>query len=85
MEFSSRNNPHTLPNNPRKLYPIDLCTTSLVRQYFPKKSNLTTYSDEDIQYVEDQLNNRPRKVLGYRTPKEVILGMQWPQKIALHC
>ena len=60
-------------------------TNGLVRQYCPKKSNLTMYSDEDIQYVEDQLNNRPRKVLGYRTPKEVILGMQRPQKIARHC
>ena len=46
-------------------------TNGLVRQYCPKGTNLTHYSDAEIQYVEDQLNNRPRKVLGYRTPREV--------------
>ena len=60
-------------------------TNGLVRQYCPKGSNLTHYSDEDIQYVEDQLNNRPRKVLGYRTPREVLVGIKKPQQIALQC
>jgi len=60
-------------------------TNGLVRQYCPKGSNLTHYSDEDIQHVENQLNNRPRKVLQYRTPKEVILGIRQPQRIALQC
>lgn len=60
-------------------------TNGLVRQYCPKGTNLNDYSAKDIQYVEDQLNNRPRKVLDYRTPKEVILGIKQPQKIALQC
>ena len=60
-------------------------TNGLVRQYFPKASDLTKYTSEEIQYVEDQLNNRPRKVLGYRTPREVFLGVRQPQKIALQC
>lgn len=60
-------------------------TNGLVRQYCPKDSNLTHYSDKDIQYVENQLNSRPRKVLGYRTPNEVILGIKQPQRIALQC
>lgn len=60
-------------------------TNGLVRQYCPKKMNLTDYSAEYIQHVENQLNNRPRKVLGYRTPKEVILGIKQPQRIALQC
>ncbi len=60
-------------------------TNGLVRQYFPKAANLTKYTTEEIQYVEDQLNNRPRKVLGYRTPNEVFLGIKQPQKIALKC
>ena len=59
-------------------------TNGLVRQYFPKKSNLKQYSNEQIQYVEDLLNDRPRKVLGYRTPREVFLGIRRPQKIAIH-
>lgn len=60
-------------------------TNGLVRQYCPKKSNLTDYSDAELLYVENQLNDRPRKVLGYRTPREVLLGIKQPQKIALQC
>lgn len=60
-------------------------TNGLVRQYCPKQSNLTGYSDEELLYVENQLNDRPRKVLEYRTPREVFLGMKQPQKIALQC
>jgi len=60
-------------------------TNGLFRQYCPKESNLTKYTDEEIQFVEDALNNRPRKVLGYRTPIEVYLGIKKPQKIALQC
>jgi IS30 family transposase len=60
-------------------------TNGLVRQYCPKGSNLTDYSDEDIQYVEDELNSRPRKVLGYRTPREAFIGIRKPQQIALQC
>lgn len=60
-------------------------TNGLVRQYCPKGSNLTHYSEEDIEHVENQLNNRPRKVLGYRTPREAFLGIRQPQRIALQC
>ena len=60
-------------------------TNGLVRQYCPKGTNLNDYSGNDVQYAEDQLNNRPRKVLDYRTPREVILGIKQPQKIALQC
>ena len=59
-------------------------TNGLVRQYCPKGSNLNDYSAEDLLFVEDKLNNRPRKVLGYRTPREVFLGIKRPQQIALH-
>ena len=60
-------------------------TNGLVRQYCPKGTDLTTYCDEEIKYVENQLNNRPRKVLCYRTPREVFMGVKRSQKIALHC
>ena len=60
-------------------------TNGLVRQYCPKGSNLDKYTNEEIQYVENQLNNRPRKVLRYLTPREVSLGIKQPQKIALQC
>jgi IS30 family transposase len=60
-------------------------TNGLVRQYCPKGSNLTQYSEEYIIFVENELNNCPRKVLAYRTPREVLLGIKRPQKIALRC
>jgi len=47
-------------------------TNGLVRQYFPKKYEFASISDQDLQQVEDLLNNRPRKTLGYRTPNEVF-------------
>ena len=47
-------------------------TNGLVRQYFPKKTSFDTVSDTDIHFVTDRLNNRPRKVLGFRTPNEVF-------------
>jgi IS30 family transposase len=47
-------------------------TNGLVRQYFPKKYEFAKISDHDLQQVEDLLNNRPRKTLGYRAPNEVF-------------
>ena len=51
-------------------------TNGLVRQYFPKKYEFSRISDSDLQQVEDLLNNRPRKTLGYRTPNEVFFKQQ---------
>jgi IS30 family transposase len=47
-------------------------TNGLVRQYIPKRSDFGTLSDGDVQFVADRLNNRPRKILGFRTPSEVF-------------
>ena len=47
-------------------------TNGLVRQYLPKNERLDLVSDETIRDVEELLNNRPRKVLQFRTPLEVF-------------
>lgn len=47
-------------------------TNGLVRQYFPKKRDLSEVDPEDVREVEDQLNTRPRKSLGYSAPCEVF-------------
>jgi transposase, IS30 family len=47
-------------------------TNGLVRQYFPKKSDFSKITDSDVQQVMDRLNNRPRKMLGYKTPNQVF-------------
>ena len=44
----------------------------LIRRYIPKKMDISTVTEEQIKYVENQLNNRPKKCLGYLTPNEVF-------------
>jgi IS30 family transposase len=41
----------------------------LLRQHFPKGCDLGTFTEAQIQAIEDQLNQRPRKRLGFRTPQ----------------
>lgn len=47
-------------------------TNGLLREYFPKKTSLANVSDEEVQAVEEKLNHRPRKCLGYLSPAEVL-------------
>lgn len=47
-------------------------TNSLIRQYFPKKTCLAQHSQKKFDEVATQLNERPRKVLKFRTPKEMM-------------
>jgi IS30 family transposase len=47
-------------------------TNGLLRQYLPKRCDLSTFSDAQLQQIEDKLNQRPRKRLGYRTPQTVF-------------
>ena len=49
-------------------------TNGLVRQYFPKQTRFDTLTSEMVQDVEDALNFRPRKILGYKTPHEVFFS-----------
>lgn len=49
-------------------------TNGLIRQYFPKKSNLTSVNKEQIIDVQNDLNNRPRKSLDFLTPAELFLN-----------
>jgi len=46
-------------------------SNGLLRQYFPKGTDLSRWDDQDLQAVAVTLNSRPRKVLGWRTPAEV--------------
>lgn len=47
-------------------------TNGLVRDYFPKKTDFNTITDEQLQQVENLLNNRPRKRHDWLTPLEVF-------------
>ena len=43
----------------------------MVRRYFPKGTDFSKITDEQVAWVESRINNRPRKCLGYKTPAEV--------------
>ena len=47
-------------------------TNGLLRQYLPKGTDLLTHTRADLQAIADRLNDRPRKRLGYRTPREAL-------------
>jgi len=43
----------------------------MIRRFVPKGVNIASFSDEDIQEIEDWMNNYPRKILGYKTAKQM--------------
>jgi IS30 family transposase len=47
-------------------------TNGLLRQYFPKGTSLAGHSPEQLAAVADELNGRPRKTLGWKTPAEAL-------------
>jgi IS30 family transposase len=55
-------------------------TNGLLRQYFPKGTDLSIYSADDIATVAAALNGRPRKTLGWKTPAEALDQFMSPMK-----
>jgi IS30 family transposase len=47
----------------------------LVRQFLPKGMDLSTVTPQALAYIESMLNDRPRKILGFRTPREVYVEL----------
>lgn len=52
--------------------PTNENTNGLLRQYFPKGTDLSQYSQQYLTKVAEEMNNRPRKSLGFLTPAEVM-------------
>ncbi len=44
----------------------------LVRQYLPRKTDLSKITDDEVYRIQERLNNRPRKSLNYLTPNEIV-------------
>ena len=47
-------------------------TNGLIRRYLPKGTNFNHIDQKQLQIIQDKLNNRPRKILGYNTPQEMM-------------
>ena len=54
----------------------------LIRQYLPKGKSFDSLTQDDIQFIMDKLNNRPRKCLGYKTSNQVFFGINPPVALA---
>jgi IS30 family transposase len=57
-------------------------TNGLVRQYLPKGTELTAYSHREVAAIQSSLNDRPRKRLGYLTPREVLTNNAVRHRVA---
>lgn len=55
----------------------------LLRRYFPKKTDFTKISQEEIDQVVEEINSRPRKCLGFYTANEVFLARLNNQRVAI--
>jgi IS30 family transposase len=57
-------------------------TNGLLREYLPKGTDLSVYTPAQLQAIEDELNDRPRKRLGYRTPREETARLLEQERVA---
>lgn len=60
-------------------------TNGLIRQYLPKSTDLSKVSKQAIQIIEDALNDRPRKILNFMTPKEIRNRSKKPIRMMMNC
>lgn len=58
-------------------------TNGLIRQYLPKSTDLNLVTQQQLTDIEFKLNNRPRKVLGFRTPLEVFNDLRIQHKLGV--
>ena len=53
-------------------------TNGLLRQYLPKGTDLARYTQTKLNAIARELNTRPRKTLGYRTPADILADTVTP-------
>ena len=58
-------------------------TNGLIRRYLPKGTSFRNLSQQSLNHIVEELNNRPRKILGYRTPNELFQKQRKDHRVAL--
>lgn len=58
-------------------------TNGLIRQYFPKRRNLSTVTQKELDHAMQRLNHRPRQRLEFKTPHEVFFHTKTSLTVAL--
>ena len=56
-------------------------TNGLIRRFYPKGTDFSEVTSDEILRVQNILNNRPRKTLGYNTPREVFIAGLRKEKV----
>ena len=92
LEFSEHQNiAQTLSANIYFVHPysswergLNENTNGLIRQYLPKSRPLNNVTQKELDYIMDQLNHRPRKTLGFKTPCELFFNKKTLLTVALH-
>jgi IS30 family transposase len=50
-------------------------TNGLLRQYFPRGTNLSHFTQAELNRIARRLNQRPRKTLGFKTPADMLAAL----------
>jgi IS30 family transposase len=60
-------------------------TNKLIRQYIPKKTNFDSINQQQIKEIQYKINNRPRKKLNFKSPKEIFFLNLQQNQVAFRC
>ena len=52
---------------------IKNCSWCLIRNFYPKRTDFRKHTEQELLELQNILNNRPRKTLGYKTPVQVMV------------
>jgi transposase, IS30 family len=55
-----------------------------IREYLQKSQALNNVTQKELNYIMDQLNHRPRKILGFKTPYELFFKKNTLLTVAFH-